>query len=60
MRVAPSDNVTVDIFFTSLAANDYNKYYRQIQANEFGAALRHSNADYVIGKESKDRIFKLI
>jgi len=49
VRVAPSENVTVDIFLTSLAANDYNYYYRQIQAKEFGAAMRNSDADYVTG-----------
>ena len=48
VRVAPSHNLSLDIFLTSLAANDYNSYYRQIQASEFGAAIRASDADFVI------------
>ena len=48
VRVSPEANVTVDIFLTSLAASDYNKYYRQIQAEEFGEAARQSDADVVI------------
>ena len=31
VRVAPSHNLTLDIFLTSLAANDYNSYYRQVR-----------------------------
>ena len=30
VRVAPSHNLSLDIFLTSLAANDYNSYYRQV------------------------------
>ena len=48
VSVETSVNTTVEIFLTSLAANDYNSYYRQIQAAEFGTALRKSTADYVI------------
>ena len=46
--VQTSVNSTVDVFLTSLAANDYNSYYRQIQAAEFGEAIRKSTADFVI------------
>ena len=40
VRLRPAPNVTLDVFLTSLAASDYNAYYRQIQAAEFGDALR--------------------
>ena len=40
VRLRPAPNVTLDVFVTSLAAWDYNSYYRQIQAKELGDALR--------------------
>ena len=40
VRLRPAPNVTLDVFLTSFAASDYNAYYRQIQAAEFGDALR--------------------
>ena len=48
ITLAPAKNVTLDIFLTSLAAYDYNNWYRQRQAQEFGQAMRASDADYVI------------
>ena len=50
VRVAPAPNITLDIFLTSLAANDYNAFYRQSQATELGEALRQylGHADFVI------------
>ena len=49
VRLEPAVNFTVDIFLTSLCADDSNTYYRQIQAAEFGEALRNSDADFVLG-----------
>ena len=49
MRLEPAVNFTVDIFLSSLCAEDSNTYYRQIQAAEFGEALRNSDADFVLG-----------
>ena len=49
VRLEPAVNFTVDIFLTSLCAEDANIYYRQIQAAEFGEALRNSDADFVLG-----------
>ncbi len=42
VRLRPAPNLTLDVFLTSLAASDYNAYYRQIQAKELGDALRLS------------------
>ena len=49
VRLEPAVNFTVDIFLTSLCAEDSNTYYRQLQAAEFGEALRKSDADFVLG-----------
>ena len=49
VRLEPAVNFTVDVFLTSLCAEDSNTYYRQIQAAEFGEALRNSDADFVLG-----------
>ena len=49
VRLEPAVNFTVDIFLSSLCAEDSNTYYRQIQAAEFGEALRNSDADFVLG-----------
>ena len=50
VTLVPSDNISLDVMLTSVAANngDDNSYYRQIQAREFGDAVRQSSADYVI------------
>ena len=52
VRLEPAVNFTVDIFLSSLCAEDSNTYYRQIQAAEFGEALRNSDADFVLGNLS--------
>ncbi len=31
VRIEPMPNVTVDVYVTHTAANDYNSYYREIQ-----------------------------
>ena len=49
VRLEPAVNFTVEIFLSSLCAEDSNTYYRQIQATEFGEALRNSDADFVLG-----------
>ena len=40
VRLRPAPSLTLDVFLTSLAASDYNAYYRQIQAREFGESHR--------------------
>ena len=52
VRLEPAANLSVDVFLTSLCASDYNSYYRQIQAQEFGDAIRSSEADFVLGNLS--------
>ena len=49
VRLEPAANLSVDILVSSLCAEDTNSYYRQIQAQEFGEALRSSDADFVLG-----------
>jgi len=48
VRLEPAANLSVDILVSSLCAEDTNSYYRQIQAQEFGEALRSSDADFVL------------
>jgi len=48
VKLEPAANFSVEIFLTSLCASDSNSYYRQIQAREFGEALRSSEADFVL------------
>jgi len=48
IRIEPAKNYTVDIFFTSTCAYDYNTYYRQIQAKEFAQTVSESSADFII------------
>ena len=42
VRVAPSHNLSLDIFLTSLAANDYNSYYRQVSRVQLRISISHS------------------
>ena len=42
VRVAPSHNLSLDIFLTSLAANDYNSYYRQVCGVQLRISISHS------------------
>ena len=53
VKLEPAANFSVEILLTSLCASDDNSYYRQIQATEFGEALRSSTADFVLGTCSR-------
>ncbi len=35
VRIEPMPNVTVDVYVTHTAANDYNSYYREIQVRMY-------------------------
>jgi hypothetical protein len=35
VRIEPVPNVTVDVYVTHTAANDYNSYYREIQVRMY-------------------------
>jgi len=48
VRIEPQPDVTVDVFVTSLASNDYNYWYRERQAKQLIELVSQSTAQYVI------------
>lgn len=48
VRIEPKPDVTVDVFITSLASNDYNYWYRERQAAQLVKLVSQSTAQYVI------------
>jgi len=48
VRIEPEPDVTVDVFVTSLASNDYNYWYRERQAKQLMELVSQSTAQYII------------
>jgi len=48
VRIEPQPNITVDVYVSHTAANDYNWWYRQIQTKEIVEHVKKSDADFAI------------